>query len=427
MHPRVRVFIHKGMDGAKQGTLNSFAWIVALLVSGWDFWQYDAYYIVRGFDWNLLFIKEVTGWIPWGGKVEAFLRFINAEKALLVWEIKTLVKYSVLALGRFFLGAWALSVRIVDEKSDTRVVASKASLAYREHSSNSSGQTQGVTTMQIQMRSSGWRRFNSLAADIMWILTVPAVAVLVGLLPQVGNQPAPFFGTVTQALIYLSVPMTLALVLFNGLSGRWPAPEFRRWNTLISGLAFFALGVIIFVLYFVHKGATGLPVLTATLPAPVSQTFALDMDLIAKTVLFGLTLFALVDWKYTKGQDYLATSSADEARAVLQEENENLREQVQGLQARLAGNRRTAGSVVQSGSSQVGIERSPALAGLANHLSTLGPGVKIGPFTQVYLKNVPGIGLVLEIRDLDVLELRPTRVQASISPEPPAEGAKQAG
>lgn len=187
--------------------------------------------------------------------------------------------------------------------------------------------------------------FYSIMGDLMWVLTVASFAVLVGLLPKLAAQPVPFFGTVVQALIYLMFPATVLLVIFNMLSGRWPAEGWHRTrNIWVSGLSFFALGAIAFMLFVLNKGETGLPTaLVVTVPgsAPFSGTWTFDVDLFAKVGLISAWVFAFIDWWYTKGEEYVATSQGNGAafvalRQQLAEEqrvNAMLRAQIESMGA----------------------------------------------------------------------------------------------
>lgn len=170
----------------------------------------------------------------------------------------------------------------------------------------------------------------SVMGDLMWVLSIFAFAVLVGLFPKVAIQPVPYFGTALQALIYLMVPAIILLVGFNMLSGRWPAAGHRTRNIWVSRIAFFALVAIALVLFVMNKGETGLPVLTVNIPAPapVAGTWTFDVDLLAKFALGGAIFFAFFDWWFTKGDDYLASSTSNAAFIAVQQDNANLRAQL---------------------------------------------------------------------------------------------------
>ena len=108
MYERLKGFLHKCAEGAKTSTVNSLAWVMAVVVCGYVWWNYT-YIINHGFDWNLSLIKDTTGLLPewYGDKAESFARAFNAEKAFLVWEVKTLVRLILLVLGRTFRSALA--------------------------------------------------------------------------------------------------------------------------------------------------------------------------------------------------------------------------------------------------------------------------------------------------------------------------------
>jgi len=176
------------------------------------------------------------------------------------------------------------------------------------------------------MRKRG--KLYSIVADTMWVLTVIAFAFLLGIFPQVSTMVVPYYGgTVAQLLIMMMAPAIAMLVFFNLHSGRWPVAEHRRRNIWTSRLACGALVVIALVVFLANKGLTGLPVLTY-------QDWTFNVDLLAKIALFGTIAFAVIDFFYTKGDDYVASSVNDTAFNDLQLENANLRAQ---LAARASG------------------------------------------------------------------------------------------
>ena len=141
-------------------------------------------------------------------------------------------------------------------------------------------------------------------ADLMWFLTVIAFVFLLGIFPQVSVMPVPYYGgTVAQLLIMLMAPAIVVLVFFNLLSGRWPVADHRKRNVWTARLACGALILTALIVFLVNKGATGLPVLTL-------DKWTLDVDMLAKIGLFGTMAFAIIDAVFTKGDDFVVSSSA---------------------------------------------------------------------------------------------------------------------
>ncbi len=166
------------------------------------------------------------------------------------------------------------------------------------------GAPQYATGDQRTMRTLG--KISSNTADLLWAFTVIGFVLLLGIFPKVSAIEVPYFDrSIVQLLVLTMAPALMALVFFNLLSGRWPVAEHRRRNLIVSRLAFIALLVIAGVVFLLNRGVTGLPVLTF-------QEWTVDVDLLAKIGLVGAIIFSFVDYIYTKGDDFVASSMKDQ-------------------------------------------------------------------------------------------------------------------
>ena len=105
-------------------------------------------------------------------------------------------------------------------------------------------------------------------------------------------------GKIIKVLKDSSPPFVIALVVLNGLSGRWGPESLRRLDLWSTRLGLISLVVICIIVFILRVGYDGLP--------------KYDMWL-----LLGLTAFAFYDWAVNQGEEYRsATLRAHEAAAA---------------------------------------------------------------------------------------------------------------
>lgn len=137
------------------------------------------------------------------------------------------------------------------------------------------------------MRTLGYL-FTPLAA-FMWGLTVLA-CVVVYLIPQARDMPMPVYDrTVIDFFLDLSIPMAIALVVTNGLSGRWGPEYLRPLDLGATRLGLIALVLICLAVFVGNWGREGLTEY-------------------ATLLLLGLTAFAFYDLLVNQGEDWRSST-----------------------------------------------------------------------------------------------------------------------